>query len=228
MISVALIGADGAGKTTVARKLEENFEQPIKYLYMGVSMDSSNAALPTSRIAHWVKRKISMKKGVKLQSGPPVNADGTIKRKKKSGLRSVLRLTNRMAEEWYRQYLSWKFRRQGNVVIYDRHFQFDYGDDGIPQNGHNVRVTDRLHRWVLANFYPSPDLVIFLDAPGEVLFARKGEGNVEYLESRRQAFLKQGEHIPNFVRVDATQPLETVYSQVAVRILGCYQRKSKS
>lgn len=227
MISVALIGADGAGKTTIARKLEEGFEKPIKYLYMGVSMTSTNTALPTSRLAYWVKRKISKKKGVKMQEGPPVNADGTIKRKKKSGLRSVLRLLNRIAEEWYRQYLSWKFRRQGNVVIYDRHFQFDYGDDGVAKNGHDVRVTDRIHRWMLTNVYPSPDLVIFLDAPGEVLFARKGEGNVDYLESRRQAFLKQGENIPNFVRVDATMPLEAVYDQVAERILACFQKKKK-
>ena len=95
MISVALIGADGAGKTTIARKLQDGFEKPIKYLYMGVSMSSSNAALPTSRFAYWLKRKISKKKGVKMQEGPPVNADGTIKRKKKSGLRSLLRLAKR-------------------------------------------------------------------------------------------------------------------------------------
>ena len=228
MISVALIGADGAGKTTIARKLEEDFEKPIKYLYMGVSMQSSNAVLPTSKLAHWVKRKISKKKGVKMESGPPVNADGTIKRKKKSGLRSVLRLANRLAEVWYRQYLSWKFRRQGNVVIYDRHFQFDYGDDGIFKNGHDVRVTDRIHRWLLANFYPSPDLVIFLDAPGEVLFARKGEGNIEYLEARLPAFLKQGECTPNFMRFDATQPPAPVYSPGSKRGSAGLQTNSKN
>ena len=37
MVTVALIGADGAGKTTVGRRLEEGGEVRIKYLYMGIN-----------------------------------------------------------------------------------------------------------------------------------------------------------------------------------------------
>ncbi|MGH3091699.1 MAG: hypothetical protein ACRDOG_05135, partial [Gaiellaceae bacterium] len=54
--TVALIGPDGAGKTTVARRLEGSLEGPVKYLYMGVNPDASNHLLPTTRLAHALKR----------------------------------------------------------------------------------------------------------------------------------------------------------------------------
>ena len=54
--TVALVGCDGAGKTTVARRLEGEIDRPIRYLYMGVSADSSNRSLPTTRLAHRIKR----------------------------------------------------------------------------------------------------------------------------------------------------------------------------
>jgi hypothetical protein len=71
-------------------------------------------------------------------------------------------------------------------------------------------------------------LVIYLDAPAEVLFARKGEANLQWLEERRQAFLSQGTQTPGFVCVDATQPLDAVYADVHERILGFYEAHSKS
>jgi hypothetical protein len=53
--TVALIGPDGCGKTSVARLLLQTSRVSMKYLYMGLSIDSSNAALPTSRLVHWWK-----------------------------------------------------------------------------------------------------------------------------------------------------------------------------
>ena len=47
--SVALIGADGAGKTTVGRMLEQRSTLPVRYLYMGLNPAASNRMLPTTR-----------------------------------------------------------------------------------------------------------------------------------------------------------------------------------
>ena len=49
MASIALIGPDGAGKTTVTRFLEASSLLPFKYLYMGINLEASNVALPTFR-----------------------------------------------------------------------------------------------------------------------------------------------------------------------------------
>jgi thymidylate kinase len=224
MISVALIGPDGAGKTTVARMIEKSFPVPIKYLYMGVSVDSSNIKLPTTRLVDYLKRLRRKKKGVTISKNVPPNRRNG--KHKKSGLRALLRLGNRLAEEWYRQFLSWNYRRQGRIVIYDRHFKFDFELDKVSLAPEKRHLTDWLHRWFLANVYPTPDMVIYLDAPAEVLFARKGEFTLEWLDSRRQAFISQGKKTPNFFQIDATQPLETVYAAVTERIMQFYQKKS--
>jgi thymidylate kinase len=223
MFTVALIGPDGAGKTTMARRLVNTFPLPIRYLYMGVNIESSNVALPTSRLIEKIKQLRNKKSGAARSSGH-VSQE---RKRKKSGvlasLRAGLRLVNRLSEEWYRQFLSWKYQRKGHIVVYDRHFQFDFerNKNGTKDNG--FHLTDWLHRWCLANLYPRPDLVIYLDAPAEVLYARKREATLEYLESRRQAFLQQGKQIPNFVVIDSTQPLERVYSEVAARIMSFYE-----
>ena len=42
MFTVALIGPDGAGKSTIGRKLQQISPIPMKYVYMGVNLESSN------------------------------------------------------------------------------------------------------------------------------------------------------------------------------------------
>lgn len=225
MLSVAVIGPDGAGKTTIARRLEQSNRLPIKYLYMGINIESSNVALPTSRLIEWLKRKRRKNSGAPKPASTSLHHRTNGKKKKANPVWAAIRLCNRLAEEWYRQYLSWKIQRAGQIVVYDRHFKFDFE---LEQGGGSVekmRTTDKIHRWCLAKFYPQPDVVFYLDAPAEVLFARKGEATVEYLEARRQAFLRQGQVTRNFIRVDATQTADEVYDEVVAHLSKFYQQK---
>jgi thymidylate kinase len=57
--------------------------------------------------------------------------------------------------------------------------------------------------------------VILLEAPGELLFARKGEGTVEILERRLEEYRQLRQVVPHFHTVDAAQPLEDVTRQVS-------------
>src|SRR5205823_4722608 len=104
--TVALIGCDGAGKTTVARALEQ-IDPRIRYLYMGVSADSSNRLLPTTRLAHAVKR-------ARGAPAPGTDATGLVRRARRA-VRSALRLANRFAEEWYRQLLAIAYVTRGRL-----------------------------------------------------------------------------------------------------------------
>jgi thymidylate kinase len=63
-----------------------------------------------------------------------------------------------------------------------------------------------LSRWLA----PPPGLVVLLDAPGELMFARKGEHTPELLEQRRQAYRSIVGHFPHAVVLDASRPLEEV------------------
>ncbi|HEV2494771.1 MAG TPA: hypothetical protein VG204_17040 [Terriglobia bacterium] len=121
--------------------------------------------------------------------------------------------------------MSWFYQARGYIVLYDRHFLFDFSLEEVDAT--ESSFDNRLHRWLLTHFYPRPDLVIYLDAPAEVLYARKREKSIEELEKRRQAFIRQGARVPHFVQLDATQPLLKVYSDVVNCIYAALQEDGK-
>jgi hypothetical protein len=208
---IAVIGGDGAGKTTVTRRLLDSGHLPLRYLYMGINVASSNVALPTSRLLQRLRHG---------RSQPATTHASAPRRPKARGARGALRagarLLYRLSEEWYRQVLCWLYELRGEIVLCDRHFLYDFYEpaERLAAKG----LADRLHLWILRRIYPRPDLVLFLDAPAEVLMARKGEATIEFLEGRRAAVLEIGAGDPRFVRIDATQPLDAVGAEVEARI----------
>jgi thymidylate kinase len=70
---------------------------------------------------------------------------------------------------------------------------------------------------MLDRVYPRPDLTIVLDAPAEVLFARKPEGTPDLLERRRREYLDLAGEI-NHAVIDASQPQDRVESAVIALI----------
>lgn len=212
MFSVALIGPDGAGKSTISQALVETSPFAFKTIYMGDNIDACNFALPTSRLVQYFRRRRQRGSTEGAAGGEKPARSGNRKASLGQILWSACRLLNFLAEEWYRQVLSWGYQARGYIALYDRHFLFDFSLDGVDSDVWPLEK--RLHRWFLTRLYPQPNLVIYLDAPAEVLFARKGEKTIAELEHRRQAFLRQGARVRNFVRVDATQPLEKVCAEV--------------
>jgi thymidylate kinase len=213
MFSVALVGPDGSGKTSIARRLEQSWPGRFKYLYMGVNTGSSNVKLPTSRVAERVKSVIE-----RPQPSGDFTADEKIRPASRGKLWSALRLTNRLAEEVYHLMLSSWYVRRGFIVVHDRHYKFDFACDQMKLR--SMRMSDRLHRLWLSKLYPYPDVILFLDAAPEVLFARKHEGTLEWLAERQHAILHLGESAPNFIRIDGSKPLDQVYSEVERHILS--------
>lgn len=220
MFTVALIGSDGAGKTTIGRRLASEMPQVIKYVYMGVNLEASNLVLPTTRLLLEVKRALGRRPDM---SGPP---DPTRKKPKPkssvkraaSGLKSLLRLANRLGEEWFRQIIAWNYQRRGYIVLFDRHFFSDYYAHDIAGEDPERPLTSRIHGFVLDRLYPKPDLIILLDAPAELLYARKGEGTPALLERRRQEYLQLKDRIEHFAVVDASQEEDVVAQEVAALI----------
>lgn len=215
VFTVALIGPDGAGKTTVARRLEHALPVAVKYLYMGINPDSSNHALPTTRLVHALKRA----RGVRPDTAGPRDSR-TLAQPSPNGrkrivstARSFLRLANRLAEEWHRQLVASLHVRRGSIVVFDRHFLADYYAYDVA--GEVTRpLSRRLHGFFLSRCYPQPDLVIYLDAPAEVLLARKGEGTLDLLARRRLEYLDLARVMRNFRVVDASRPVDEVTHDV--------------
>jgi thymidylate kinase len=213
--SAALIGADGAGKTTVARALERSSSLRIKYFYMGSNPEAASHSLPTTRLLRAIQRRFGDEAD---RRGPPdpsrvaAKPKGSLRRALRS-LKSALGLCQRLSEEGYRLAIARWFRSRGYIVLYDRHFFADYYAHDIASQGEVPRAR-RIHGYVLAHWVARPDLTIVLDAPAELLFARKGEGTPELLEQRRREYLDLAEREPCVAIVDASQPSERVVSQV--------------
>jgi thymidylate kinase len=220
MFTVALIGPDGAGKSTIGRKLEQDFPLPAKYIYMGVNLESSNLLFPTTRLFLEAKRARGRRPDITVprhlyQAG----SRSSLLKRSATSLRAGLRLASLIIEEWFRQLIVWYYEFRGYLVILDRHFYFDYYVHDIANKNPERPFISRIHGFMLRKLYPKPDFVIFLDAPAEVLFARKPEGTLEARERRRQEYVGLREGAKNYVVVDVSRPEEEVLREISEQIM---------
>jgi thymidylate kinase len=211
-LRVALVGADGAGKSTITELLETApLPAPVKRIYMGVNLEASSLMLPTTRLLVSVKRRRGGRPD--LVGGPSPRGGHA-----PSGWRATARGTARMAvwvlEEWLRQCVAWRYTRAGYLVVFDRHFLADHYHSDIEARPESRGAVRTLHGWMLQNAYPKPDLVLCLDAPGSVLFTRKPESSPQSLEHRRQEYLRLAGAVPAFEVIDADRPLDQVFTEV--------------
>jgi thymidylate kinase len=226
VISVALIGPDGAGKSTISQQLEhEQLPAPVRRIYMGVNLEASSLMLPTTRLAIALKAARGRRADMVAPSGQhrgPVTG-GPLRRSVKGSVRAV-RMLLWLAEEWFRQLVAEFHRRRGRIVVFDRHFYADYYHFDVATAGRRP-FTARVHGYLLEHAYPKPDLVICLDAPGSVLFERKGEASPEWLEQRRRQYLQLADVVPAFVVVDVDRPLDVVTREVATVITEFVEKR---
>ena len=219
-LSVALIGPDGAGKTSVTRRVAELLPVPSTRIYMGVNLESSTLMLPTTRLILTLKRARGGRPDLTVSAADPrASARRPLRDRMLRSAKAGVRMTNWMAEEWFRQAVAAYAQRRGRVVLFDRHFFCDYyAYDIVPRYGPRP-LSARLHGLVLARLYPRPDLVVYLDAAPAVLHGRKQEGTLEFLDARRQDYLSLAGVFEQFVVVDAARPADVVASEVADLIL---------
>ncbi len=214
-LTVALVGADGAGKSTISGLLgQAALPLPVKTIYMGVNLEASSLMLPTTRILLAAKRRRGGNPDLIPTSLQPASLTPSSGRSFRRTVRASARLTVWMFEEWLRQVVATVYGLRGFIVVFDRHFFADYYYSDIAVSSNGRPLFGRIHGWILDNVYPKPALLICLDAPSDVLFARKPDSSVEWLEQRRQQYLSLADVVPTFVLVDANRPLDAVLADV--------------
>lgn len=209
-ITVALVGADGSGKTTIARLLQAQMDR-LDYVYMGVNPKASNIMLPTTKAWFWLKSLLGKQTH---QGGPPA-----LSRKKLSiigQIKSLLRMTLVIPEEFYRAKVVERMRREGTTVILDRDYftDFFFHDIEAPEN-QPLSLARKLHGVYLLRYYRKPDMIIFLEAPAEVLYARKQEGSLEELTQRQSEYRRLQDRFQNFQSVDACMAPQDITRHIA-------------
>lgn len=131
-------------------------------------------------------------------------------------------LARRILTQWGR-YLRARYQQaRGCLVLFDR-----YTYDALMPSRKPLSGLRRLRRWLLAHCCPHPDLVLVLDAPGEVLFARKGEHTRDDLERQRQAYRRLQSQLAHSVLVDATQEFDSVRRDVISSIWSQVARRGR-
>src|SRR4051812_39086335 len=202
-LTVALVGPDGAGKSSVSARLRSaGLPRPVKVLYMGVNLEASRLMLPTTRLLLVAKRlrgrRADLVASPVREAGP-----GTTR-----PVKDAARLTLWMMEEWFRQGVAASYSLRGSIVVFDRPFFADYYHADVRASRVARNPLRRFHGWMLDHGYPKPDLMILLDVPAERLHARKPEATVEWLEQRRSQSLELAAVVPRFVVLDADRPLD--------------------
>jgi thymidylate kinase len=163
-LSIALLGPDGAGKSTLSHSVAVSGPLPVRSVYLGLyggSRGRRRARLP--------------------------------------GLGLLGRLT-RMWRGWAVGALH---VARGRIVIFDRHpydARLRVVGAGRPSVGRRIQ----------AHSLPAPDLVILLDAPAELLYARKPEHPLERLAAQRAAYLELARTLRRAEVVDVGGPVEGV------------------
>jgi thymidylate kinase len=226
MVTVALIGPDGSGKTTVSDRLQAELGLPVRSIYMGVNMHASDVLLPHTRLLVAMRRRgqgddPDAGSDIETFKAPPA----TVPRRALASVRSSVRRANWLAEETYRFWVARRHTHRGRVVIFDRHFYADFFAGAISADGPSRPLGRRIHGFMLQHVFPKPDLVVCLDAPAEVLYARKPEGTLERVRRKREESLAAARALPHCLVVDATRPPDEVVSEVATAVRSLYERR---
>lgn len=203
-VSVALLAPDGAGKSTLAQALTRDVFLRAKLVYMGTNIAASTVGFPTTK---WLHERLKAR-------------NGTAKRRKSFGFLALkgLSFINRLAEQWYRAGAALALLWRGRLVVFDRYL-YDAWLNKPP-----ATAWKRWRRKMFEAICPRPDLVILLDAPGQLLWERKHEHTPEWLEQQRRGYLALQERVPQMRIVDATQQAESVQREVTAMIWNLHRR----
>jgi thymidylate kinase len=134
--------------------------------------------------------------------------------------RPGLGFVRRLFHVWGSYFRARYHQARRRFVIFDR-----YPYEALLPGPSNAGALSRARRGLLGRSLPPPDLVVVLDAPGEVLHRRKPEHSVERLDQDREGYRALAKRLPRALVVDASRPLEEVRRDVTEGVWLAYRRR---
>ena len=227
-ITVAFIGSDGAGKTTVVSSLESwlSWRLDVSSLYMGTSQPARGGLL--------------LKRAAKLSR----SASRYLERnaQQSDSLSSAMLRTSqfllalRRVEEARRRHRNYvraqRSAGRGAIVLFDRYplpsvpihdrpMDGPRLDEDIPTPRSKLvgRLSER-EQQIYRRILP-PDHVVALQVSADVSLRRKPDHDPRSIEAKTKAVRRSGGNENGFIDIDADQPLELVVAEVRRRIWDC-------
>ena len=184
---VVVLGPDGAGKSSAVARLASRIPVATTTGYLGIRQRPGGASDPlTGQAVVAVAQQPPPAQRVRLRELAFLG---------RKWLRTVPTVATVYAAAW-----------RGHVVLLDRH-----PIDAVAVRPRRTLWGARFERLLVTRLTPAPDALIVLDAPGAVLFARKGEHSPEALDAWRVGYRR----LPGAVLVDATRSPEEVVDEVS-------------
>ncbi|QHL88825.1 oligosaccharide flippase family protein [Nibribacter ruber] len=228
---IAVIGADGSGKSTVTANLRDTFQKKLDVYRIYYGRGDGKVS--------WPRKMLTRAKGAFLHA-PKKSASGKkialTTPRKKGTLAEVYRCINAlMVANEKRRNLQWMqvAKEKGMLIICDRYPQnqiMGYNDGPLLHHlADSKNPVFRMLSKMEANIYAKaestpPDVIFKLIAEAEVVEARKpGETLLATLEAKIAGFKSlQFKDTCKVITVDATQPLDQVLSTVKKEIWQAY------
>ena len=177
-ITIALVGPDGCGKSTISHKLCDEIPFHTKQMYMG----SDQYLLPTTKLLAGVSKFIELAKNKSNGGENP-----KYRSPQKSGFigefKESIGILNRIIEMFTRYLVrGYPYLRRNYIIIYDRYIY-----DVLISNNINSHT---LLKKVIIDLFPKPDITIYLDTDAELIYKRKKEHTLEEIEESKRRYSK--------------------------------------
>ena len=220
-LMVAVLGVDGAGKSTVVARIEQDLAPAFwsTKLYHGRALETPLRWTKRVRQERWERDLI--KRELESAAADSYTVPLGPSRDPHENPSRGLALSLVKLGLWWADYtllahvpdVRPRLRRCA-LVLFDRYY-------------HDLLVDPARHRyggpmWLarcVGRIFPQPHLVLLLDAPAEVLYARKREVSLEETVRQREAYLKVVRDLPNGHVLDASKPVHEVASEAEEIIL---------
>jgi thymidylate kinase len=230
-ISIAIIGPDGVGKSTVISELMQQTPLGYRTVYMGWSDHENTLILPSSR---WLYRRYNKNKtptsaAIEKQNNgaeeTTIARQIAIKKPAKITLKSMPGIANEILEQYARYLLAFYYKLRGSFVVFDRYVydQEVFNDDS---NNNNIKPQDKFLAKYFKHFFPSPELTILLATDAEIIHQRKDELSIAQLTERIELYKALGEKKKEFHHIDVRVSLDEVIKLVNSHIWRKFKEKN--
>jgi len=207
-LTIALIGPDGVGKSTVISELSNSFPLGIKSVYMGWSDHENTLKLPTSK---WLYRRYNKTKTSPITEASADNAspqkEQVMASTQKIHWKQFPGIVNEIAEQYTRYFYAKYYKFRGAFVLYDRYVydQFIFNSTAKEEE---IKPQDKILAKFFKHFFPEPNLTILLAGDAELIHQRKNELPAEEIAKRIALYEKIGSTMKNFHVIDVNVELK--------------------
>lgn len=220
-LMVAFLGTDGSGKSTVMAEVERD----LSPAFWGRKQYHKR---PLSSPFRWTKRyRIRPPRVKRVETAGPDKRPASGFNPHALPSRGAVYSSAKLAFWWidftvlgYLIEILPRLTRL-SLLLFDRYYQDLLVDPRRYHYGGSMRLARLVGRFV-----PQPHLVFLLDAPPEVLRARKQELPVEEVARQREAYKKLVRCLPNGHVVDTSKPLHEAVAVVEEVILDYMARRT--